>query len=1497
MSCQLSVLSRFQDAATVRRFLFPNLKDNSPQPVGGQQTPDADAEGWEEDWGWSEEENQGATVSLPEGAQPSVESNGDETHKWLQGSIVSLSPNNDIIAVANEDRICVLTQKWDPQNKGEEIDTRLTSVWQGSIKQEEGEHITDIICLPLASQKRSTQGAPDWTCVVVGFSSGYVRMYTETGVLLLSQLLHLEAVQKLKCRTYEPPRFIGMAEKHEELIILYKKAVVSIDGFSLIQSLRACRNQVARATASGSESYVQPPPLAYKKWTLNDQDRINDLVSCGVTCPNAFDQLKNASMQGGFTATPRTNPPAASIYLTSGTGPYVGFFYAIEGTMQPILSEVAMAMAHKLKSALLSAASGWLGFGGRLKEEAKDKPPKIEPAAPLPLRFGLPDKRRSGDSIVLSPCNNYVATTDSFGRVILVDMQRGIAVRMWKGYRDAQIGWVQVKEEDGSRPHSPSHSRIAQFLIIYAPRRGILEVWTAVHGPRVAAFNVSKHCILVCPSYGLMGLNNVTYRGVKSRAFQCALVDPEGSIKTLEIPFHLALSDKSSKRARDLHLLKKLKAVVKEASSETESLRNTVKEVFLDIRIASISHQALERILSTRYLSVTFMQEIVQSCIAGLSSKGEDNLDIDSKILLRFAHMEAGLLDTYAVILKLSSRTPDTELAAQLSPTEVLQTSLGMKKEEATQVSEQLKKFQFAQNQGKSVTISTDSTKTSSLLAATSFLHCFSARGHHGSVSEDSGSLSKTVGTICVSKEVTEERRHALAHLLFNGCLTGRCKAEDIGVVLQESNLAPDQLMKLLLLHCMSVDDLGVSAIPALKALIKTITGMTDMSEVLVDHNHRSPWWQRVRDACSQSEQNCSAFVTALVCRRVAADFITSQKTAKDPDADTASDKEDDTDKDKGTEKEQDSKKALRHSGDFSTWVDVSVDMADWELLTKQLEDTVALSTLLQINIPASEKGPTEPEATKEPIRVSVAKLLEGGKGAISELVAHYVASQGLGAQSLYKMAPEGEGHSQEQEESTPTQEQKQAVKSMTAVDMLQTHLEDLRKLFPHSLDNDVLISNCGWEYAVLWNKDPEEVQYLQLSLEYLKLVQNAVLRQGVSSMLWHMFVMKRLSAAAQLMEKVGKAPKDRLCRKEANMSDKSLTTFAGLAAELLDNIMEANCEANEVPVCNVEHNWQHMRGPASLGELAVDAKVTNYGLVRLHWQLAVFMHSVMLFNMKNVKVMSLFDRKGKAAFFKDLHAHPLLPNKNIDDTLALERKTALSRIVTHAIETLGTPVHEPKVMKVGPNVPSPNVPKRPNMLTFYWPRICMTLADEMAADEEFIRRHNIIELYSYGHDDLARTIHAFIGEQEKFGKQLLMVAGRRMAYRVILENPQKTPRLLGEMTTRLSYWLKSMDVDKLAYKLSPLSDNIRLLQEASKRLPEGSKEQDIALELIEFTELLMTLKISVEPEFMGQASPQAVAQDAEQTEEQSVGQTETQDPGQSEAKRQKKDGGGDSKK
>lgn len=95
--------------------------------------------------------------------------------------------------------------------------------------------------------------------------------------------------------------------------ILYPTALVTIDGFSLFQSLRACRNQVARgiavcvlvlfvflllaavlkcyiltsafypAAAAGSD-VIQPPPLAYKKWGLQDMDTVVDHSSVGVFC-------------------------------------------------------------------------------------------------------------------------------------------------------------------------------------------------------------------------------------------------------------------------------------------------------------------------------------------------------------------------------------------------------------------------------------------------------------------------------------------------------------------------------------------------------------------------------------------------------------------------------------------------------------------------------------------------------------------------------------------------------------------------------------------------------------------------------------------------------------------------------------------------------------------------------------------------------------------------------------------------------------------------------------------------------------------------------------------------------------------------------------------------------------------------------------------------------------------------------------------------------------
>ncbi|XP_055879124.1 rab3 GTPase-activating protein non-catalytic subunit-like isoform X1 [Biomphalaria glabrata] len=1442
MSCQLLLLSKFQDIASVRRFFFPSLsKEGTPnKDVDLNSTPadlKVDNDGWEQDWGFDDQEVTTETSN--------VDTNGDKElqNKWLQNCLLSLSPTNDVLAIAHENKICVLTQKWDPKKKGEEIDSSLTPVWEGVLGLDERETISAVLCLPLSSQKRSTQGGPDWTCIIVGFSSGFVRMYTQNGVLLLSQLLHMEKVERLKCRTYSPPRFLGLSETHDELLIMYTKSIVSIDGFSLVQSLRACCNQVARATASGTENLLQPPPLEYKKWFLAEQEQVCDYVACGVACANPFDQLKAASMLGGVKASVKTSPPTMSVFMTSGNHPYVGFFYAIEGFTQPILSEVAIAMANKIKSAILSAASGWLGFGGKAKEE-KEKPPKIEPATPLPLRFGLPDKRRVGENIILSPNNNYAATTDSFGRVILIDVQRGVAVRMWKGYRDAQLGWVEVKEENVEPCKNHDLYRLAQFLIIYAPRRGILEVWLAAHGPRVAAFNVSKSSCLICPCYGMMGLNNVTCKGVKSKAFLCALIDPDGMIKTIHIPFHLALSDKSIKRARDLHLLKKLKAFLKESAEDREGLEETILQLLLDMKVASIAHQALERVLSTKYLPIQLMQKVVRACIKKLESRAKESLDLDSRIMLMFCKAQKSLMTLYSSVSLLNNSEPEPQKLSQL---EILTDILHLSPTDASVVVNVLSRYDLMTSpssptkQSSRVQFSEDVAK----LPVTSFLHAFSYRTLHTKEddSKATSAFSDKQISVTVSKEASEERQHALGEFLFGGCLHGKCQAQEIMAALQQSNLPPNQLLNLLMMHWLSVGRRSLNMLVGLYELVKSITALADVSEVVVDSNTSSTWWQHVRNMCSQSEHCYAAYLAVLTCKAVAAEALGIRSKAKDPDADSASTTSDDNE-------QQDMCCA---SGDASLdsqdWESLTVDMELWEVLYRQFEDIMAISTLIHLSV-----------NMEQPITVSVSKLLNSGKGSIPEVIARYIVQQQLNPASLFftftiQESTENEnsleGVYSGQNETQKVKDKRKSkveckkeieklllenITEMSYSDRVKYQLEELRQRFPHSLQNDILLANCCWEYAVVWNKDPEITQNLDLSLEFLRLVQNAVLRQGVSSLLWHMFIQKRAAAAAHLMEKVGKPPKDRLCRKEVGVTDSTLVTFISLCADFMEILMDANCEANEVPVCNTEHAWQKMQGPTSLVELAIDQKATNYGLLRVHYHLLKIMSAVLALKMKSVKVLSLFDSKGRAALFKDLHAHPLLPSQKVDQDLLVARKNFLCRVISSAVATIDPPASSPSI---GGSSPAFKKHRSLYSSAFKWPQVALNLTRDFGLDVDFMKRYHVCELYSYGHDKFAEEVMTSVTEHEELGLQLLTVAGQRVAYEIFKRDIDANFQHLAGMSVTLTRWLSTLDPTTLHYPLSPLSWTVTLLEQAASRLSESSKDHELALELLEKTKIL----------------------------------------------------------
>ncbi|KAL6037029.1 hypothetical protein STEG23_030144 [Scotinomys teguina] len=1380
MACSIVQFCSFQDLQSARDFLFPQLREETP---GSLRRDPSKSSNWEDDgWGaWEETEPQEPSAAEAGSIATDLDRDSEIHTLVLMLAQQVLHPPSQLPAAS---------AKWKHGDKGKE-EMQFAVGWSGSLSMDAGEYVTSALCIPLASQKRSSTGRPDWTCIVVGFTSGYVRFYTESGVLLLAQLLNEDKVLQLKCRTYEIPRHPGVTEQNEELSILYPTAIVTIDGFSLFQSLRACRNQVAKAAASGNEN-IQPPPLAYKKWGLQDIDTIIDHASIGIMTLSPFDQMKTASNIGGFNAAIKNSPPAMSQYITVGSSPFTGFFYALEGSTQPLLSHVALAVASKLTSALFSAA-----------------------------RFGLPDSRRHGESICLSPCNTLAVVTDDFGRVILLDVARGIAIRMWKGYRDAQIGWIQIVEDLHERVpekgefspfgNTQGPSRVAQFLVIYAPRRGILEVWNTQQGPRVGAFNVGKHCRLLYPGYKIMGLNNVTSQSWQPQTYQICLVDPvSASVKTVNVPFHLALSDKKSERAKDLHLVKKLAALLKTKSPGLDSFETEIKEMILDIKYPAtkrqcvlwVTHaewhctcslllcmlqltllllnhsgcfwflsetmtpvfpvlrpQALESILASERLSFSCLRNITQTLMDTLKNQELESVD---EGLLQFCASKLKLLHLYESVSQLNSVDFHSDTPFSDNDLAVL---LRLDDKELMKLRALLEKYK-QENTKTTVRFSED---TDGGLPVKIFLEYLE--------------YEKDVLSI---KKISEEEYVALGSFFFWKCLHGESSTEDMCHTLESAGFSPQQLLSLLLSVWLSKEK-DILDKPQSVCCLHTMLSLLSKMKVAIDETWDSqsvsPWWQQMRMACIQSENNGAALLSAHVGHSVAAQMSNSsadKKTVLGADAEALTD----------------------------SWEALSLDTEYWKLLLKQLEDCLLLQTLLHSKAsPSTAKG-SSPQTEPLP-RLSVKKLLEGGKGGVADSVAKWIFKQDLSPE-LLRCA------NQERDAENPDEPKEGIARSFPEVPEVQIDLgaiPDLLHLayeqFPCSLELDVLHAHCCWEYVVQWNKDPEEARFLVRSIEHLKRIVNAHVQNGISLMMWNTFLVKRFSAATYLMDKVGKSPKDRLCRR-ADISRDEM----------------------QVPVLDTEDAWLSVEGPISIVELALEQKPIHYPLVEHHSILCSILYAAMHFSLKSVKPLALFDSKGKNAFFKDLTSIQLLPSGEMDPNFISIRQQFLLKVVSAAVQAQHS-------------VTKDKDPSEEAVTTHWknnWPVLAVDLAHHLQVNEDVIRRHYVGELYNYGADLLGEEAILQVHDKEVLASQLLVLTGQRLAHALFHTQTKEGMELLASLPPTLCTWLKAMSPQDLQNTDVPIAATAKLVHKVIELLPEKHGQYSLALHLIEAVEAMATL-------------------------------------------------------
>jgi len=108
--------------------------------------------------------------------------------------------------------------------------------------------------------------------------------------------------------------------------------------------------------ANATEAILDPPPLSYKKWEYDGQG-VKDCESIGLQTPTSFDHMLTASIHGGMKARLNKVPFTSNVFSTVGDKPYASFHFAQEGQAVPMIAEIAYAVASKLKSSLLNAAT------------------------------------------------------------------------------------------------------------------------------------------------------------------------------------------------------------------------------------------------------------------------------------------------------------------------------------------------------------------------------------------------------------------------------------------------------------------------------------------------------------------------------------------------------------------------------------------------------------------------------------------------------------------------------------------------------------------------------------------------------------------------------------------------------------------------------------------------------------------------------------------------------------------------------------------------------------------------------------------------------------------------------------------------------------------------------------------------------------------------------------------------------------------------------------
>uniref|UniRef100_A0A183CG21 RAB3GAP2_N domain-containing protein n=1 Tax=Globodera pallida TaxID=36090 RepID=A0A183CG21_GLOPA len=471
---------------------------------------------------------------------------------------------------------------------------------------------------PSASNSSSQSLTTDWTCICIGLSTGDLMFYTERGTLIFSEKCANCPILSLRLGHSVLPG-------NQELVALTSAAkLIVIEGLSLYTTLRSARAQIARADRSISE-ICESLQLNAHQLKLDRYEHVGDFQTVGLTRPGTFDQYMSAFYSAGRNETvSRTQLPIYAHYMcTPATkkrkdgdenSEFVSFLWH---DTQPV---VGNRIAKKSAS---DARTNW-----------------------VPIKSILRDSKRVAERSFIAPSPGwpFVAISDNLGRVLLINTRTRRIIRIWKGYRQARCAWIEATSTSRTSPQ-----KRALFLVIFAPKRGLLEVWSMLNGPRVSAFQVEEGGrLLSIPTIqnGILlgGADIRESESQKTSRAGAVFLTPNGFLYSIDVPFHYSALSASATSVYDEYLIKEFTLDhftvqpenAEEAGIDLEKLvefvhrikTNLAKQRFLEALIVSsegaFRRESVKRPKGGTHISVRSLRDLVSRMVGNQAQNPTD---------------------------------------------------------------------------------------------------------------------------------------------------------------------------------------------------------------------------------------------------------------------------------------------------------------------------------------------------------------------------------------------------------------------------------------------------------------------------------------------------------------------------------------------------------------------------------------------------------------------------------------------------------------------------------------------------------------------------------------------------------------------------------------------------------------------------------------------------------------------------------------------------------